>query len=249
MSGIWRRRQKRSRKKRAMSNACALNFFHANLLQRAVSAGILSLVLASCAVDNLSGQAAPAAPKSEYRKLEREVFAETNKLRANPVAYGTVLEGVLERMSGGIYYPRNSDIGIKTKEGEKAVKEALAVLGGKSALSNLKWSEELAELARKHVNDTGPKGLVGHVGSKGEGFSERLSAVFESGKFTFSSENLAYGYSNAEDIVLQLIIDDGVPGRGHRKNMLKVKINYTGIGCGYHREYGHMCAAIYAYRK
>ena len=229
-----------------MNNFCKVNFFLSRLLQRALSVGVVSLVIASCAADKMSGEPAPAAPRAEYRKLEREVFAETNRLRANPVAYGKVLEGVLERMSGGIYYPRNSDIGIKTKEGEKAVKEALAVLVGKSALANLMWSEELAELARKHVNDTGPKGLVGHDNSKGEGFSERVSAVIESGKISFSSENLAYGYSSAEDIVSQLIIDDGVPGRGHRKNMLEEQINYTGVGCGYHRQYGHMCAAIYA---
>lgn len=218
------------------------------LLQRTVSVGVLSLVVASCSVGNMSGEPTAVAPKAEYRKLEREVFAETNRLRTNPVAYGRVLEDILKRMSGGVYYPRNSNVGIKTKEGEKAVKEALAVLSRENKLSNLQWSEELAELARKHVNDTGPKGLVGHDSSKGEGFSDRVSSVIDSGKFSFSSENLAYGYSNAEDIVAQLVIDDGVPGRGHRKNMLEKQINYTGVGCGYHRQYGHMCAAIYAFR-
>lgn len=248
MSGIERRRQKQSKRKRKVNNFCKVNSPLSRLLPRTLSVGMLSLVMASCVADKMPGESAPAAPTSEYRKLEREVFAETNRLRENPAAYGKVLEGVLERMSGRIYYPRNSDVGIKTKEGEKAVKEAIATLGRKSGLANLRWSEELAELARKHVNDTGPKGLVGHDSSKGEGFSDRVSAVIENGKFSFSSENLAYGYSNAKDIVSQLIIDDGVPSRGHRKNMLKEQINYTGVGCGYHRQYGHMCAAIYAFR-
>lgn len=231
-----------------MTKKLTLGVSLTQLLQLTSSAVAVTLLVAGCSVGNMSGDPATAAPKAEYRELERAVFSETNRLRANPVAYGRVLEGVLERMSGGIYYPRSSDVGIKTQEGEKAVKEALAAISRRSALSNLRWSEELAELARKHVNDTGPKGLVGHDNSKGEGFSERVSAVIESGKFSFSSENLAYGYSSAEDIVAQLIIDDGVPGRGHRKNMLKEQINYTGVGCGYHRQYGHMCAAIYAFR-
>jgi uncharacterized protein YkwD len=33
-------------------------------------------------------------------------------------------------------------------------------------------------------------------------------------------ENIAYGKTDAEDIVIQLFVDDGVSGRAHRTNIM-----------------------------
>lgn len=220
--------------------------FPATAYRRRITTCLFLMVLAGCT--GVSTPQPPVSDNGQYRSLARAVFDETNKMRANPVAFEGVLKDILKRMSGNIYYPLNRDNGIKTNEGPGAVKEAIAVLGKQNSLPVLKWSEELAELAREHVIDTGSRGLTGHNSSTGKAFSERVSSVMAGDKFVFSSENLAYGYNNARDVVAQLIVDDGVPGRGHRKNMLKEQLNYTGVACGYHRQYGHMCAAIYATR-
>lgn len=187
--------------------------------------------------------------EDQYHLLARDVFEETNTLRANPAAYVAILGNITKRMSGKVYHPIDSDVGIITNEGASAVNEAIKVLRKQSPLRKLKWSEELAQLARAHITDTGAKGLVGHDSSSGRSFSDRVSGVIVRGKFSSGAENLSYGYSNGRDVVSQLFVDDGVPGRGHRTNLLNHQLTHTGVACGYHSRYGHMCAAIYASRE
>ncbi len=205
---------------------------------------ILSLlVLAGCGSSTAAVK--PSENDDRYARLAQEVFRETNRLRAKPGAYATILQDVIRRMTGNVYHPLDSDVGIVTNEGASAVTEAVASLGRQKALMELKWSDELAALARAHVLDTGAKGLVSHNSSTGRRFSERVAGVVVKGKFTSAAENISYGYGNGRDVVAQLLVDDGVPGRGHRTNLLKPQLSHSGVACGYHSQYGHMCVAIY----
>ncbi len=43
-----------------------------------------------------------------------------------------------------------------------------------------------------------------------------------------------------------LIIDDGVSGRGHRRNIFKPGFRVVGVGCGYHDEYKTVCVSDFA---
>ena len=102
----------------------------------------------------------------------------------------------------------------------------------------------LAHASRDHVNDTGPKGVTGHNGSDGSSVSKRIEryGVWQG----TNGENISYGCKTGKEIVLQLIIDDGVPSRGHRRNIFNSDYYYIGSACGNHKVYEAMCVMDFA---
>ena len=59
-------------------------------------------------------------------------------------------------------------------------------------------------------------------------------------------ENISYGKKTARDIVLQLIIDDGLSSRKHRKNIFNPNFNFAGAAYGAHARYGSICNIDFA---
>jgi uncharacterized protein YkwD len=62
------------------------------------------------------------------------------------------------------------------------------------------------------------------------------------------AENIAYGGYSTRGVVIQLIVDDGVPGREHRVNMFNSDYRYVGVGCGPHARLHDMCVMDFAAR-
>ena len=61
-----------------------------------------------------------------------------------------------------------------------------------------------------------------------------------------AGENIAYGTKGGKEIVLQLIIDDGVASRGHRDNIFKANFKYLGSWSSSHLTYGSESVIDYA---
>ena len=99
-------------------------------------------------------------------------------------------------------------------------------------------NQKIYNAAKYHVNDIGPKGLVQHESSNGTGMGKRLRGFYDGG---FIAENISFGYNNALDIVRQLLIDDGVSGCGHRRNILGETYTRIGTAIGTHKQYRFMC--------
>jgi len=176
-------------------------------------------------------------------RLEWEVVRELNLARDDPVAYAEYVRAHRKRHRGdGVFDTKRGP--IQSKEGVAAVDEAIAYLEKAKSLSPLKPSKGLSLAADDHVKDTGPKGIVGHGGSDKSTAQQRCC---RGGRWLKTvGENIAYGHRDAREIVIQLIVDDGVKGRGHRENIFTSVFRVVGIATGSHRKYGTMCVMDFA---
>lgn len=99
-------------------------------------------------------------------------------------------------------------------------------------------AQPMYKAAKYHVDDIGPKGLVQHESSNGTSMGKRLRNFYGGG---YIAENISFGYNDALQIVRQLLIDDGVAGYGHRRNILGEKYTRIGTAIGTHKQYRYMC--------
>lgn len=189
--------------------------------------------------DNWEIAGLDTAIEEEYLSYtEKNVILELNKVRINPARYAELyIKPMLNHFNGKEY--RVGEIIYLTSEGESAVQECLRVLGKTKSGSILLPNNSLYNLAKDHVDKQGPTGQTGHDGPSGESFSSRIKRLMEQQGYT--GENISYGDDNARRIVIQLLVDDGVPSRGHRKNILDLKFDEVGVSIGKHSRYGSMC--------
>ncbi|WP_243371348.1 CAP domain-containing protein [Geotalea sp. SG265] len=174
--------------------------------------------------------------------IARGVLSELNLARTNPKGYVSHLEQLRRKFHGKNYRP-DRRTQVVTMEGTKAVDEAIRFLSRVKPLPPLKWSDGLASAASDLVKEQEETGSTGHNARSGN-MKERIERHGRwSGKI---GENIGYGPAEARLIVMQLIIDDGVPDRGHRKNIFDRKFTMVGAACGEHPVFRSMCAMDFA---
>lgn len=172
------------------------------------------------------------------RGFEADVMRELNALRADPPAYARVLAKTRSRYDGSILRGCHRDeIDIQTREGVAALDEAIAALRAASAVPVLAHGDVLAQAARDHVAAQSRSGELGHR-SNGRGPGERMIAR---GGGRYIGEVIGYGHSDPASAIELLLVDDGVPGRGHRHSLLDPRYRYAGAACGTHPVHRTMC--------
>jgi len=170
-------------------------------------------------------------------ETEKDVILELNKARSDPARYAEMyIRPRLTAFRGGLYSPKGGTP-ISTQEGVRAVEECYRAMRSAKPLGLLYPREGLSRGARDHVRDQGASGATGHYGRDGSDPGKRASR-YGTGD---AGENIAYGADSAAEIVRQLLIDDGVPDRGHRLNTLAPEYRYAGAAVGGHPRYGTMC--------
>lgn len=216
------------------------------MVHRAWRIGVTVLLsVCSWSCSHLSLASAPPVAADEHTEvsfptpLEQEVINEINLLRADPSGYARRLEEIQSSYEGVLRMREEGLAPIRTVEGVAPLLEAVAFLKQLRPMGPLASLDALVAAARDHVRDQGPTEAIGHRGSDGSNSFERIS---RHGRSTgLSAEVIDYGWTSAREIVMDLLIDDGIADRGHRRNLLIPRYVHAGAACGPHRRFGVMC--------
>ena len=174
----------------------------------------------------------------------RLVFAATSSTDVLRYVSDAIVKEAYERARQQKKYGDPTMATVLTREGVEAVDEAIAFLMTIEPAPALSPSQGMSDAAADHVRDQGPEGKTGHGGSDGSRPAQRVA---RHGSWDIIvAENLSYGPDVARHVVMGLIIDDGVPDRGHRTTIFNGALNVIGVSCGPHLTFGTMCTMDYA---
>ncbi|GIL23326.1 MAG: serine protease [Bacteroidota bacterium] len=171
-----------------------------------------------------------AVVSSVAQEQEQEVLALLNAARTNP-----------QKFSETYAQPYIKENGL---EKNSYAKSLLQDLKQTRAMRALQMADALTHAARYHAQDMGTTGKTGHESSDGTPFHIRVRTLSKA--LGMIAENCAYGQTSALDFVMQLLIDDGIPSLGHRKNILQPKYQWIGIAIEPHKTYRTNCVMDFA---
>jgi uncharacterized protein YkwD len=195
---------------------------------------VLIIILTSLAV-----QTSPAAASDISGS---EVVREMNLARQNPALYASFIEELRGQMQGNLLV-RPGRIPLRTKEGIRALDDAIRFLRSAAPQAPLAFSPGMSRAAAEHCAGQAGGGMS-HRGRDGSNTGERINRYgMWSGTW---GENIACGRSSAREIVIALIIDDGLRSRKHRKNIFSTAFNYAGAAVGPHATYRTICSIAFA---
>lgn len=153
---------------------------------------------------------------SLYQTLEKEekdLFYWVNVLRSNPSGFGkTLIQPFL------LQFPEANSSYSKSllKELEKC-----------SSLPMVEPSSALMKASKRHASDLSlHQNGISHTSSDGRSFQMRMS---DAGIVNCAGENIYEGNKDALFAVIILLIDQGVPNKGHRLTLLNPQFNQMGV--------------------
>lgn len=186
---------------------------------------------------------AEAPPTEKATAFERAVVQEMSDARVRPKAYARHLRELRDCFEGTLWQ-RPGRVALRTEEGVAALDEAIAFLESARPVGPLRFNEGLATAARRHARDLGPRGALEHTGSDGSRLSERLNRL---GTWQgLIAENISTLEEDPRQVVIQLLVDDGVASRGHRHNLFHPDLHQAGAGLAPHRDYRVVTVIDYA---
>ena len=198
---------------------------------------LAAAVFAFSTLNTVSAKA-PAAESQD--NLTQQVVTELNRVRANPQAYAAYLEKFRAYYMADGTFRAPGRPAMRTREGVAALDEAIRELNHAAPQPLLSYSDMLVGSAHALVVEQSQSGQFGH-GSFPFQRMERCGVDRD-----IKGENVAYGANTAQSIVYNLVVDDGVRDRGHRRNVLMTAYHEAGVSYGSHPKYGVMCVIDFA---
>lgn len=181
--------------------------------------------------------------------LDRAVIAEINTARARPQAYidglvayrATIRDGYIFKTMQGRYGPYTAS--VRLKEGVAGVDNAIAFLRRQPPVAPVAGDARLLAAARRFAEEQARTGKWGHASADGSGLDDRIAR--DGTRRIANAETIMYGKSTAHDIVMALIIDDGVRDRSHRDVIFDGSLTLVGTACRPHPKW-MICVSEYS---
>ena len=109
------------------------------------------------------------------------------------------------------------------------VNSLVNTLNTMKSVAPLAVNRRMVDYARCWADESGIRGIIGH---------DRINCDDLKG---YAGENCSYGVEDARGIVLQLLIDEGIPSLGHRENCLNANYKSVGVAFAEHTAYRFCC--------
>jgi uncharacterized protein YkwD len=175
--------------------------------------------------------------------LEKEIIDEMNLARTEPQKYAAFIEEYKKYYDGKRLTIPGRQKAIVTNEGIAAVDEAITFMRAAQPLPSFEVAKGVCSAASDHAKDLAGKGITGHKGSDGSMPNARVDRY---GAWEAAiGETVVYEVTTARQIIISLIIDDGTPNRGHRRNIFDPSYRVTGLSVSDPLTFGSKCVIDY----
>ena len=180
-----------------------------------------------------------------FNFIQMSLYDELNKLRQNPQSYIPLIEAEMKTIKrNNVLNRKDYNLQIQTQEGKEAYEEAILFLKKQKPVPALKKENKLSYAAQDLVKDIGERGVVTHQDKEGQYTSERIEKYCEWDYC--ANEVIEVSSKNPQDILISLLVDDGVRNRADRNALFKNIYKYVGIACGPHSEYEIVTVLVFA---
>ena len=180
-----------------------------------------------------------------FNFIQMSLYDELNKLRQNPKSYIPLIEAEMKTIKrNNVLNRKDYNLQIQTQEGKAAYEEAILFLKKQKPVPALKKENKLSYAAQDLVKDIGERGVVTHQDKEGQYTSERIEKYCEWDYC--ANEVIEVSSKNPQDILISLLVDDGVRNRADRNALFKNIYKYVGIACGPHSEYEIVTVLVFA---
>ena len=151
---------------------------------------------------------------------EKAMIKEINLVRSNPKGYIQYVEAYIQELEADKWSSASM-----IREEISTSKELIRELKSTASMAILQPHKGLYKASKKHGDEGKQKGSLDHQGSNGDWPWDRGEKY--ASDLTNRNENLVGGPEKVRRSVMILLVDSGIKGRGHRKNILNPDWRYV----------------------
>ena len=175
---------------------------------------------------------------------EKDVVLALNMVRTDPARYAQLyIKEIISTYRGNLRSCSNGRI-VRTMEGEFPARQLYDELMQRKPTSRLYPVFGMHDVADDLAIEQSMSGKTGHITQDGNNLQHRIDSH---GQWrTTIGETIDYGGTTGFDAINNLLVDDGVSNRSHRKALFEPSFHVVGVSIRRHPVYGTVTVVDYA---